>query len=274
MPRAATIPPVINDPVTLSGSLFPDPPTTAQQNRPKITECIDPIVDEAMLAAVSAALGETAMCGLSDAEATLLECAPDVSADVLATIKDEIRKGGDPLGEAFCKLRPAARRREDGAVYTPPVIVGSMLSWAEGVGIPDRVIDPGAGSGRFLLEAGRRFPTSSLVAVERDPLAALTTRANLAVAGMANRSEVRVEDFLTSELRGSDGRTLFVGNPPYVRHHLIRRPGRIGSSRKPPPWGCRRAPWQVFMCISFWPLPAVPRQAITELLSPPPSGLM
>ena len=83
------------------------------------------------------------------------------------------------------------------------------------------MIDPGAGSGRFLLEAGRRFPTASLVAVERDPLAALTARANLAVAGMADRSEVRVEDFLMSDLRGSDGRTLFVGNPPYVRHHLI-----------------------------------------------------
>ena len=68
-----------------------------------------------------------------------------------------------------------------------------MLSWAEGVGDPDRVIDPGAGSGRFLLEAGRRFPDAALVAIERDPLAALTVRANLAVAGMAGRAEVRVE---------------------------------------------------------------------------------
>ena len=46
-------------------------------------------------------------------------------------------------------------------------------------------------------------------------------RANLAASGMADRSEVRVEDFLTSKIGEGDGRTLFVGNPPYVRHHLI-----------------------------------------------------
>ena len=46
-------------------------------------------------------------------------------------------------------------------------------------------------------------------------------RANLAVSGMAHRSEVRVEDFLTSDLGGFSGRTLYIGNPPYVRHHLI-----------------------------------------------------
>ena len=38
---------------------------------------------------------------------------------------------------------------------------------------------------------------------------------------MANRSEVRVEDFLWSDLPDTDGRTLFIGNPPYVRHHNI-----------------------------------------------------
>lgn len=181
----------------------------------------DMMVDEAMLAALSVALGATAVPHVTKAEAALLDHAPDISGDLIAATLDKIEEGGDPLGDAFCKLRPAARRREDGAVYTPPIIVESMLSWAESAVAPDRVIDPGAGSARFLLEAGRRFPASFLVAVERDPLAALTARANLAVAGMAGRAEVRVEDFLTSNLRGSDGRTLFIGNPPYVRHHLI-----------------------------------------------------
>ncbi len=179
------------------------------------------VADEAMLAALSVALGAATVPRVTEAEAALLDHAPDVPGDLIAAALDKIEEGGDPLGEAFCKLRPAARRREDGAVYTPPTTVRSILSWAESVGAPDRVIDPGAGSGRFLLEAGRRFPAASLVAVERDPLAALTVRANLAAAGMADRAEVRVEDFLTSDLRGSDGHTLFVGNPPYVRHHLI-----------------------------------------------------
>lgn len=182
---------------------------------------VDTILDEATLAALSVALGATTVPCLTKSEVTLLDHAPDVSGDLIADALDKIEEGGDPLGDAFCKLRPAARRREDGAVYTPPIIVRSMLSWAESAANPDCVIDPGAGSARFLLEAGRRFPTATLVAVERDPLAALIARANLATAGMADRAEVRVEDFLNSNLRGSDGRTLFVGNPPYVRHHLI-----------------------------------------------------
>ncbi|MDE0718138.1 MAG: N-6 DNA methylase [Rhodospirillaceae bacterium] len=179
------------------------------------------VADEAMLAALSVALGASTVPRVTAAEAALLDRAPDVPGELITATLDRIEEGGDPLGDAFCTLRPAARRREDGADYTPPAIVRAMLSWAEGVGDPDRVIDPGAGSGRFLLEAGRRFPAAALVAVERDPLAALTVRANLAVAGMAGRAEVRVEDFLTSNLRGADGHTLFVGNPPYVRHHLI-----------------------------------------------------
>ena len=59
------------------------------------------------------------------------------------------------------------------------------------------------------------------MAVELDPLPALIARANLAAAGMAARSEVRVEDFRLSPLNGFNGRTLYIGNPPYVRHHLI-----------------------------------------------------
>ncbi len=181
---------------------------------------IDMVSDEAMLAGLSAALGATTT-RITEQETALFADAPDVPGDLIADALDNIQKGGDPLGEAFCELRPSAQRRADGAVYTPPAIVKAMLSWAETVGEPDRVIDPGAGSGRFLLEAGRRFPRALLIAIERDPLAALTARANLAASGMADRAEVRVEDFLTSDLGGSNGRTLFVGNPPYVRHHLI-----------------------------------------------------
>lgn len=181
----------------------------------------DLVVDEATLAALAVALGAASVPRVTEAEAALLDRAPDIPGNLVAATLNKIEVGGDPLGETFCKLRQASKRREDGAVYTPPIIVKSMLSWADRLGVPDRIVDPGAGSGRFLVEAGRRFPTSSLVAVERDPLAALTARANLAAAGMADRAEVRVEDFLMTDLRGSIGRTLFVGNPPYIRHHLI-----------------------------------------------------
>ena len=129
--------------------------------------------------------------------------------------------GGDPLGDAFCRLRPPKARRRRGAVYTPRPIVESMLRWAADRGQPARVIDPGAGSGRFVLAAGRIFPAAKLVAVETDPLAALTLRANAAVLGMADRLTLLSADYRTVALPRVDGPTLYVGNPPYVRHHDI-----------------------------------------------------
>ena len=177
--------------------------------------------NERDLAALAVALGARSVGGVSRREAKLLSNLPQVDPSVVRETRHRIEAGGDPLGEAFCALRSPAHRRKDGAVYTPRVIVDAMLSWAETVGAPDRVIDPGAGSGRFLLEAGRRFPKARLVAVEHDPLAALTVRANLVVRRMAGRAEVKVEDFRTSTLGGWDGVTLYIGNPPYVRHHLI-----------------------------------------------------
>ena len=59
------------------------------------------------------------------------------------------------------------------------------------------------------------------MAVEVDPLAALIARGNLAAAGLSNRSSVVVSDYRALELARVEGRTLFVGNPPYVRHHQI-----------------------------------------------------
>ena len=132
-----------------------------------------------------------------------------------------ITAGGDPLGDAFCRLRSPKTRRRHGAVYTPRSIVESMLRWATRQGDPARVVDPGAGSGRFLLAAGRAFPEAKLVAVETDPLAASTLRANAAVLGMTERVTLIAADYRTVELSDVDGPTLFIGNPPYVRHHDV-----------------------------------------------------
>lgn len=132
-----------------------------------------------------------------------------------------ILAGADPLGEAFCRLRSAAVRREHGATYTPPAIVESMVNWAASEGPPARIVDPGAGSGRFLFAAARRFPEAALVAVETDPLAVLMLRAGAAVLGLTDRLTILAGDYRRITLPEADGPTLFIGNPPYVRHHDI-----------------------------------------------------
>ncbi len=108
-----------------------------------------------------------------------------------------------------------------GATYTPPAIVSAMLAWAATQLNPARIVDPGIGSGRFLAAAGRRFPDAQLIGVELDPLAALLARGHLAAAGLAPRSTVIVGDYREAPLPAIDGPTLYVGNPPYVRHHLL-----------------------------------------------------
>ena len=140
-------------------------------------------------------------------------------------VRELIGAGQDPLGDAFCALRGPAQRRQLGQTFTPSVIIASMIGWASGRGLrPARVVDPGCGSARFLIAAGRHWPQAELVGVEIDPLAALIGRASLAAAGLAARSRVILGDYRQLSLPAVAGPTLFLGNPPYVRHHQIPGP--------------------------------------------------
>lgn len=144
-----------------------------------------------------------------------------MSTAEVARLRKAIIRGNDPLGDAFSRIRSAEHRREDGAVYTPAPIVHSMMTWLASHGTPQRIVDPGAGSGRFTLAAGKAFPDAQLVAVEMDPLAALMLRANLSCRGWTDRATVLVQDYRKVKLPRCAGMTAFIGNPPYVRHHDI-----------------------------------------------------
>lgn len=139
----------------------------------------------------------------------------------LGRLRDAIRAGGDPLGDAFSRIRSPALRRRQGATYTPEPVVRAMVRCAGSFGEPVRIVDPGAGSGRFLIAAARCFPRAHLIAVETDPLAAAILRANCAVLALSRRTTLLVKDYRDVELPAIAGRTLFLGNPPYVRHHDI-----------------------------------------------------
>lgn len=176
---------------------------------------------ESELVSLAGALGAQDVPKQSASELRLLADAAEASPTDVEVLRRRIRDGEDPLGDAFTTLRSPVARRPLGATYTPMSIVNAMVDWAAKHGEPQRVVDVGVGSGRFLLAAGKRFPDSSLIGVEVDPIAALTARANLAAAGLAERAEVILNDYRSLALPRIDGRTLFIGNPPYVRHHLI-----------------------------------------------------
>lgn len=181
--------------------------------------------DSAMreLLSVAVGLGAREVAGWSAGEEEIASGLPEAEPKALRAALAEVQAGGDPLGDEFCRIRTPQQRRSQGATYTPPVIVKAMLEWACRQASPARVVDPGAGSGRFVVAAGRLFPNATLLAVELDPTAALLCRGHVAAAGLADRCEVSVADYRAFDLKPlpDEGCTLFVGNPPYVRHHLV-----------------------------------------------------
>ena len=174
------------------------------------------------LVAFAVALGAGQVGALAPEELALVRDAdsPPTECEV-DWIRNLIQSGEDPLGDAYCTIRSPQERRPLGQTYTPRSIVKSMVAWASDRGAPVRVVDPGAGSGRYLLAAAAEFPAAVLFGSDIDPLATLMLRANLAVMGLGSRAMVRLGDYRALELPTVDGPTLFLGNPPYVRHHQI-----------------------------------------------------
>lgn len=182
--------------------------------------------NEADLVAVALALGAAEAGGpLSTAEIALAKTGSELSVDphVVADLRCRIMAGADPLGDAFSTLRSPDVRRENGATYTPAPIVQTMVDWAANTRTPCRVVDPGVGSARFLSRAGAKFPEAELIGIDVDPLAALMARANLAVSGYGARARIILGDYRRFNEQ-VDGSTLYIGNPPYVRHHQIAAP--------------------------------------------------
>lgn len=141
----------------------------------RLTSAAEPLLTERELGAVAAALANGD--GTSSAEPS--------RRSVVRAFRNRILAGDVPLGEAFCRIRAPQERRSKGATCTLPTIVDHMLQWAARHKTPSRVVDPGAGSGRFILAAAQQFPEASLVAVETDPLVVLTLEAIAEVLGVS-----------------------------------------------------------------------------------------
>lgn len=183
---------------------------------------MDSISDLGDLVRLCVALGAETVGVLAQAELDLVATYPGVPSRALVQdASRQIKRGGDPLGDTYTRLLSPLERRPLGQTYTPAEIVTSMVSWASDQGTPLRIVDPGAGSGRYLLAAARAFPKAQLLGADIDPLSTLMLRANIASAGIKERAEVVLGDYRRLELPEINGPTLFIGNPPYVRHHQI-----------------------------------------------------
>lgn len=155
------------------------------------------------------------------ADRLLQSCHSRPQDALLNTTRRRLLVGHDMLGDTYSQIVPAEQRRAQGATFTPPQVVRAMMAWAKTQRVTfERIIDPGAGSGRFVLAAAQAFPDAHIIAIEKDPHIASLLRANIALAGFVKRVSIIVDDYRSVHLPPA-GRTLFIGNPPYVRHHSI-----------------------------------------------------
>lgn len=173
--------------------------------------------NDAILGVCAALLQDVALDG---EERRLLGQARRVSEKLVNQVRKAITDGCDPLGDAFMEVNSAASRRDSGSVYTPHALVRSMVQGCAKRMQPSIVVDCGCGSGRFALAAARAFPAARIIAIDSSPMATVMCKAS-AVAGGLTITVVR-EDFTRYEVsRSGDERVLWLGNPPYVRHHNL-----------------------------------------------------
>jgi len=135
---------------------------------------------------------------------------------------DKLAMDLDPLGREYCENYSAKERRAGGVTLTPHRIVDWITSEAaRRCPQPARVVDAGAGTGRFTLSAATKFPSAEIIAIENNSELAAILRKNITTAGLDARVKIVLEDFRTIRLEPAPGPTIYLGNPPYVRHHDI-----------------------------------------------------
>lgn len=82
-------------------------------------------------------------------------------------------------------------------VTTPPEVVDRMLALA-GTRPTDYVVDLGSGDGRIVIAAAKKYGARSL-GLELDPNLVAQSRENARAAGVADRTEFRVQDVLRAD---------------------------------------------------------------------------
>jgi Methyltransferase domain len=113
------------------------------------------------------------------------------------------------LALSLACLCSAARAQEEVPFITTPDNVTLAMLQLAGVSAQDFVVDLGSGDGRIVITAARRFGARGL-GVEIVPDLVAASRRNAATAGVADRTEFRVQDLFQTDLSAAQVVTMYL----------------------------------------------------------------
>jgi hypothetical protein len=151
----------------------------------------------------------------------------EIQGALLGVVKSLNEAPSNAIGRLYECMIPGEWKRKLGAFHTPNTIAEFMVAWAVRDGRAE-ILDPGVGSGTFLVEAVRRLramgverPVDRVVGVDVNPLAVLMATLNLLKVEPGSKPRVLLADFFDLSPLTLGYFTSVVCNPPYTRHHEL-----------------------------------------------------
>lgn len=156
--------------------------------------------------------------------------APAPPVTLVEEVGLELGAGEDVLAALYNACISAKSRRRLGTVFTPRPVVDHMIELVDRGLAGERalIIDPGAGVGAFSIVAARRWPHSTTIAVDVNPvtLGLLATRIAFEIDADPERAELykRIDlrlgnylDLVSDIYAECEEPIAALGNPPYTR---------------------------------------------------------
>lgn len=161
---------------------------------------------------------------LTSAEKKLINAHKHIVPDCERKLLGRLDCDNDALGQSYMDANEPAILRPRGETYTPQPIIDFMLKSIESIREPQRIVDVGCGSGRFALSAAQRFPQAKIIAIDSSPMATLMCKANASLLGVQSQVQIINKSILSTHIPTlQNASTCWIGNPPYVRHHFLKK---------------------------------------------------
>lgn len=146
------------------------------------------------------------------------------------------------LATMYERIVRSSHRRSLGTYFTPQTTVDWMLAeWSAKEGTPEAVVDVGAGVGVFTASAIREWPSSTVFAVDVNPVTlGLLGAVAMSMEPPPHALRLVLQDYTAwrgwKQMAGS---CVTIGNPPYTRLQLLPKSARARLKDAVPDCGAR-----------------------------------